>query len=679
MSNGDAVTLQARSHGAASRARRKKSQRPPQRQISAAILEHLPVGVAELRLDGAIAHANRRLATLLGEDSLEGRRCLDFIAPRHRARAGEQLDAVIAGRADKVSRQLLSGRPGRRAIWLRITVSAIADARERPRALLLMAEDITAQKKAQQEARLAQRICENAIESISEAVVIYDAQDRMVLCNSKFREVYPWLTDELCRPGTPFKEFALAGYRAGAYPDAEGRRDAWLAQRLREHRDFARTFLRPLANGSWLQVRNRPLSDGGIVGIRTDVTEIMQVREALARSEATFRGIMQNVADGIVTIDSAGVVTSFNAAAERIFGYAPPEVLGRNVSMLMAEPDRSEHDGHLRRYVESGQRRVVGKGAREVVGLHKDGRRLELELATSEMASNGRRDFIGVLRDISHRKRIQRELTLAKEQAEKASRAKSAFLAHMSHELRTPLNAVIGFSEVLHTELFGALGSPKYREYAGDIHRAGKHLLGVINDILDLAKAEAGKACLHVETLNAAEAAEDALRMVRSKADEQQVALASNHAERPVLLQADGQKLRQILLNLLTNAVKFTLPGGEVRLELRASDGWAEITVADTGVGMSPEDLAKALEPFGQVESELNRRREGTGLGLPLVKRLTELHGGELRIDSARGRGTSVQVRLPQAGPPQPAAAAHPGAVSQGAEREAPNRSVRAA
>jgi signal transduction histidine kinase len=247
------------------------------------------------------------------------------------------------------------------------------------------------------------------------------------------------------------------------------------------------------------------------------------------------------------------------------------------------------------------------------------------------------------------KQRLETELIrnqAAKEMADRSNRIKSEFLANMSHELRTPLNAIIGFSEMIGTEVLGP-GLPRYREYATDIHGAGKHLLSLINDILDLSKAEAGKLELHAEPVELAGLIQECARLIEGRATEQKLRIALDVAALPLLF-VDRLRIKQILLNLLSNAVKFTPEGGVVSVEAgRDTTGRVVVCVRDTGIGIAPEMIPLAFEPFRQIDSALSQKYEGTGLGLPLVKKLIELHEGEVRLESISGKGTSVFISFP--------------------------------
>jgi signal transduction histidine kinase len=253
------------------------------------------------------------------------------------------------------------------------------------------------------------------------------------------------------------------------------------------------------------------------------------------------------------------------------------------------------------------------------------------------------------VQDATNRIRTEENLREAKDQAEVANRAKSEFLANVSHELRTPLNAILGFSEIMQLEMFGPLGAPQYQDYAKDVHDSGALLLDIINDILDLSKIEAGRMELFPEAVEAHDVFEACLRLVIGRAQANGVTLQSDLPPDLPKIRVDPRAVRQMLTNLLTNAVKFTPKGGRVTLSARADADQVELRVADTGIGIAAKDIAKVLEPFGQADNPHSRRQQGTGLGLPIVKALVEQSGGSFRLDSRLDAGTTITLRLPAA------------------------------
>ena len=341
--------------------------------------------------------------------------------------------------------------------------------------------------------------------------------------------------------------------------------------------------------------------------------------------------------------DHSGRIEYVNPRFTEMTGYTLGEIQGQNPRFLKSGETGSDIYRDLWRTLLSGG---VWRG--ELEDRRKDGSTFWAGVIIAPIKSEqGTIDhFVAIHEDITERKEIERRMAEAMRQTEVANRAKSELLANMSHELRTPLNAIIGFSNMIREQVFGAVGHPKYLEYVQDICASGEHLLALINDILDVSAIEAGKLELAEEPVEFGALAEACLRLVRPRADKGKVSLI--HEKRVAQsLWIDPRRTKQILLNLLSNAVKFTPEGGKVTLETGVDSEGFFFRVADTGIGMDAEGVAKAMIPFGQVDSALNRKHEGTGLGLPLTVALVELHGGRLAIGSAPGQGTEITVRLP--------------------------------
>ena len=255
---------------------------------------------------------------------------------------------------------------------------------------------------------------------------------------------------------------------------------------------------------------------------------------------------------------------------------------------------------------------------------------------------------VSTFEDITAEREDERQLREARDNYERANAAKAEFVANMSHEFRTPLNAIIGFAQVLRDEMFGPLGSPRYGGYIADILESGEHLLDLVNDILDLAKADAGRLELEESVVDVAALVEQSMRFVRDRAARERITMETRLDRDMPRLLGDNRRLRQLLLNLLTNSVKFTQSGGTIVISASpGEDGGIAITIADTGIGMSPEELLIAMEPFGQIQRRRRGRLEGTGLGLPIARRIAEMHGGTLEIDSTPGKGTTARLLLP--------------------------------
>jgi PAS domain S-box-containing protein len=355
--------------------------------------------------------------------------------------------------------------------------------------------------------------------------------------------------------------------------------------------------------------------------------------------------ILDTATDGVVTLDERGRILSLNSAAEALFGYDQREVTGEIISMLFAPESHAPAMDYLDGLKGGGVASVLNDG-REVVGMVRQGGRVPLFMTMGRIADGADAKFCAVLRDITAWKKAESELTDARKAAEQASAQKSDVLAKISHEIRTPLNAIIGFSEVMAEERFGPMGSERYREYARDIRESGNYLISLVNDLLDLAKIEAGRLDLDFESVNLNDIANAAVSLLQPEAARNRVVLRTGLSTRLPPVVADERSLRQIVINLLSNAVKFTDSGGQVIVSTALGDkGEAILRVRDTGIGMTPDQLKLALEPFRQVSA--TRRGGGTGLGLPLTKALVEANRGAFQISSVPKEGTLAEVVFP--------------------------------
>lgn len=329
----------------------------------------------------------------------------------------------------------------------------------------------------------------------------------------------------------------------------------------------------------------------------------------------------------------------------RILGYSPGEVEAHTENLLARV--HPEDVDHVQKALSATQQ--DGSFAVEHRVVHPDGTVLHVSQVAEIIrdAEGQAQMMVGTCQDVTEDKVAERALMQAKHSAEAANRAKSSFLATMSHELRTPLNAVIGFAQLIEQERLGSPGYDKYKEYIGHIRESGEHLLAMINDILDLSRVEAGQTALNESTIDLAQLVRRTAGLMEAKARDGGLRLELRLPANLPLLRGDERAIKQILLNLVANAMKFTKPGGQVIVEVASSGDSLELSVTDTGIGIAAADQKRVFEPFVQVESELNRRFEGTGLGLPLVRSLAEQHGGRIVLQSSPGKGTRLAVRFP--------------------------------
>ena len=355
---------------------------------------------------------------------------------------------------------------------------------------------------------------------------------------------------------------------------------------------------------------------------------------------------------GIVVTDHNRRIVRVNDSFIRTYGWSRDDVVGDDFLSLASpeeeeEKSQEEQEQEEAHFIESGSRT-----SGEIKIQRKDGTVASALFTTATLELSQKRQFqVTTIMDISMRKQMETSLRMAKEQADAANHAKSSFLANMSHELRTPLNAIIGFSEMMTKETFGELGHPKYKEYLEDIHLSAKHLLEIINEVLDMSKIEAGRAELDEEWLDIEDLVRAINRIISSRAFSSGITVNINIPQRLPAVYADSRLMRQVLINLVSNAVKFSYEGGTIEITAQIiDDGELEIIVKDYGQGIPEDKIKEALEPFGQIfdSAHAAKQYQGTGLGLPLARAMIDLHGGHMELDSQEGQGTTVRIYLPR-------------------------------
>ncbi|MQA98865.1 MAG: PAS domain S-box protein [Actinobacteria bacterium] len=436
---------------------------------------------------------------------------------------------------------------------------------------------------------------------------------------------------------------------AHVHPDDRDRvaaeaREAYARKATELEREYR--FRHKEGNYRWLHaLLHLEYDEGGVpatlLGYMLDVTERRALEDALRESERRTRLIIDGAYEAFISIDIDGRVIEWNAQAERAFGWSREEALGRVLAdTIVPERYRDAHNRGLENYRATGEGPLLGRLI-EIEALRRDGSEFPVELTITRMSLGDTVVFNAVLRDVTERKRVQQALQAAKTEAEQASRAKSDFLARMSHELRTPLNAILGFAQILE---IGDLG-PEDTDSVRQIVRAGKHLYQLIEELLDVARIEQGQLALSIEPVHLDEIVREALELVAPLAESKTIRLRSDQRFNYYAL-ADRQRLKQVLLNLLANAVKYNREGGEVVVSCEPAPGRRlRIAVADTGLGIAPEMMDRLFLPFERLGAERSSV-EGTGIGLSISKRLVELMGGEIGADSEMGRGSRFWVEL---------------------------------
>jgi len=558
--------------------------------------------------------------------------------------------------------------------WQRQQVVRVGDS------IAVTSQDVTDRKRAEQNRVQAELRLRGAISSIRDGFVLFDAQDRLVMCNQQFVDSYPFLGDIMPLEGRAFEEILRIGLARDAYADPLATEDpeAWLAARLENHRNPPPEPLEQQAHGGrWIRISEQRTADGCIAGIYSDVT-------ALKRAETRLLDAVDSIGEGFALFDEDDRLVLYNRPYLEYWGEVADDIqTGMTFRDLCArswdaglvqDPDvdaETDREAWIeqkvqRHHAASGviERTMPGNRHFNITERRtKDGGIATIASDVSEIkrAQEIMRDNETILKrnieDLETTRALLQEKSdrlaelagkyaLESQRASAAARAKSQFLAMMSHELRTPLNAILGFSDMIRDEAAGLEGY-NFTEFADDIYNSGDHLLSLINDILDMSKVEAGKYEIHPEPIDPRGAIDYSVRLIRGRPEEAGVRLTVDMDQDLPPIEADERALRQILLNLLSNAIKFTDRGGEITITAAGNADGLTIAVTDTGIGIAEEHLPRITRPFEQVDSELSRRHKGTGLGLALTKALVELHGGTFAIESKLGIGTTVRFSMP--------------------------------
>ncbi|MEQ1942459.1 PAS domain S-box protein [Mesorhizobium sp. VNQ89] len=423
--------------------------------------------------------------------------------------------------------------------------------------------------------------------------------------------------------------------------EPQKRTDRHMRIRTQDDREFpVEAFLQsiPWDNGKALALVLSRIKDG-VAGGQSSLIAQLEARVA------EMRTIIDTATDGVVLIGANGHIRSISRPAEALFGMDSDEVAGKPFSSLFAIESQKAARDYLAGLTDNGVASVLNDG-REVIGREAEGRFIPLFMTIGRLPGDS--GFCAVVRDITQWKRAEEELTQARASAERASSHKSEFLARVSHEIRTPLNAIIGFSELMLDEKFGPVANDRYRDYLRDINRSGSHVLDLVNDLLDISKIEAGQQEMSYEAVSLNETLAETVALMQPQANRERVIIRSSFASKLPDVVADLRSVRQISLNILSNAIRYTQAGGQVIVSTAyESHGEVVMRVRDTGVGMTPAEIEQALKPFKQINSLQRTRGDGTGLGLPLTKAMVEANRAKFSIHSTPGEGTLVEIAFP--------------------------------